>query len=117
MLARLVASFAAGGFAAWLAVPRRGEIDAAPPTMATLDGQALPLGDPQATLDAAEQVVRDWLAHPVTIATGSKRIGRTRERLGARADWAHLRAMVDQLVDARSVLRRAHARTAPLAPL
>jgi vancomycin resistance protein YoaR len=106
---------ALGGAAAWLAV-------AAPRTESgavavTLDGQALPKGDADSTLAAARDVARAWLGKSLSIDVGGTPVERTREQLGARVDWEHLRALVAELYDPRSALRREHARTAPRAPL
>jgi vancomycin resistance protein YoaR len=107
---------AVGGVVAWLVVPTR-RIEAAPPATATLDGHPLPLGSEAVALAAARQDALAWLAGNVTLVVAGKRVDHTREQLGARVDEAHLQALVRELTDATSLLRRAHGKTAPALPI
>jgi len=109
-----------GGAAAWMAVAGpRGEASAAAVPLATLDGQLVPLPqeNADATLTAAREVARVWLDKPLSIDVGAAPVQRTREQLGARVDWNHLRSLVAELRDPRSPMQREHARTAPSAAL
>ena len=105
-----------GGLAAFLAAPS-GRIEAAPPATATLDGHPLPLQSAEATRQTTREAARQWLAGNLTLVIAGARVERTREQLGARVDGPHLEALARQLTDATSVLRRAHARSAPAAPI
>ena len=111
-----------GGIAGWIAVSPGNPmptVDAAGtvPEM-TLDGKPLPIaeGDPTRTLEAARAIARAYVSSEVSVAvpstTGSAKITRTREDLGARVEPARLESLVRQLVDRRSALRRAHAQHA-----
>jgi len=105
-----------GGAAAWMALAGpRGETIA--PVPATLEGQALPPGGADVALSAAREVARAWLARSLTIDVAGTPVQRTREELGARVDWEHLRSLVAELRDARSPLRREHARAPSRGPV
>lgn len=117
---RIGACAVLGGVAGWLLVPVHVTGDAGPdgpPPVVTLETRPLPLGDdPSAatpTLDVARAIGREWLAQKVTVAVpgGAKR-ELSREELGARVDGERLAALVTQLRDPRSALRRAHAEAA-----
>lgn len=93
-----------------------------------LGGQPLSLeGDEEATLEAARAIARRALAARLTLklpgsptdAKGNDQssIQRTREELGARVDADWLAALVVQLRDPSSALRRTHAALAPNKPL
>ena len=115
-----------GGTAGWLLVPPQvGGDDGADRVTPTILLEARPLvvgaGATVPTLDAAAAIGREWLAQRVTVTVpgGAKR-DLSREELGARVDGARLEALVVQLGDPRSALRRAHkeasrAKPAPLA--
>jgi vancomycin resistance protein YoaR len=105
-----------GGLVAWLVVPTR-RIVAAPPATATLDGHPLPLGSFDTALAAAREDARLWLEGNVTIVVAGKRVDHTREQLGARVDGPHLEALVHELMDPVSLLRRAHGKAAPALPI
>jgi vancomycin resistance protein YoaR len=105
-----------GGVVAWLVVPTR-RIEAAPPATATLDGHPLPLSSTDVALAAAREDARGWLEGNVTLVVAGKRVDHTREQLGARVDGPHLEALVHALTDARSLLRRAHGKTAAALPI
>jgi vancomycin resistance protein YoaR len=107
---------AVGGLVAWLALPGPRGVEPAPATTAVLDGKPLP-PEAGAGLEAARDAARAWLERPIAVVVAGTRIERTREQLGARVDAAHLQALVAQLADARSPLRRRHALAAPGAPL
>jgi hypothetical protein len=100
---------AVGGVVAWLVVPTR-RIEAAPPATAALDGHPLPMTSTEAALTAAREDARSWLEGTLTIVVAGKRVEHTREQLGARIDGAHLEALVRELTDATSPLRRAHGK-------
>ena len=107
---------ALGGVAAWLAMPAP-RAESVPLPSATLDGKSLPLEGRAACLGAAEDAARAWLEQPVAVVVEGTRGPRTREQLGARLDAVHLEALVGQVVDPRSALRRTHAREQPGTPL
>jgi len=111
----LVLFAASGGAAAWLALagPRP---DTGATVAATLDGQPLPR-DPDAALAAARDVARAWLGKTVSIDVAGTPAQRTREQLGARVDWEHLRSLVTELRDPRSALVREHGRGDARSPL
>jgi vancomycin resistance protein YoaR len=104
-----------GGIAAWLAMPSPRADTVA--LTATLNGKKIPLEGRAASLAAAEDGARTWLEQPVAILVEGKRVDTTREKLGARVDAVHLRALLEQLVDPRSALRRTHARERAGMPL
>jgi vancomycin resistance protein YoaR len=106
-----------GGLSAWLVLGGPRPAPAPLPIPATLAGQPLPPGDRDATLESARRAASAWLGQSIAVAVADARAERTREQLGVRVDWAHLRALVAELVDGASPLRRAHARLAPGAPL
>lgn len=106
-----------GALAAWLALAGPRPAPEPPGVPATLAGQVVPPGDAQATLELARKATSAWLGQSVTVVVAGARTERTREQLGARIDWPHLRALVAELRDGESALRRAHARLAPRAPL
>jgi vancomycin resistance protein YoaR len=105
-----------GGAAAWIAVagsqPETGAV-----ALATFDGQALPTGDADAMLSAARDAARAWLGKSVSIDVEGTPAQRSREQLGARVDWEHLRSLVAELRDPRSPLQREQVRRAPRTPL
>ncbi|MGO9839323.1 MAG: VanW family protein [Polyangiaceae bacterium] len=103
---------ALGGVAAWIAVagPRA---DATAVVPMTLDGQALPPGDADAALAAARDVARAWLGKSLSIDVEGVAAQRTREQIGARVDWEHLRSLVAEVRDPRSPLQREQAQRAP----
>ena len=106
-----------GGVAGWLLVPAHVARDGVPEGQAPailLEKRPLPLGgDPEAlqqTLDAAAAIGREWVAQKVTVSVpGVAKRELSREELGARVDGERLAALVAQLRDPRSPLRRAHA--------
>lgn len=98
-----------GGVVAWLAMPSR-DVAPAPPTSATMEGESVPTTEAPVALAAMREASRAWLERNVTVVVDGARVDATRERLGARVDGAHLQALADELVDARSALRRAHGR-------
>jgi vancomycin resistance protein YoaR len=102
--------FGLGALAAWLVLG--GPRPASHPGVATatLGGQLLPAAAPDAVLEAAREAARSWLGQPVSVVVAGEKTSRTREQLGARIDWAHLRALLAELADPRSALRRGHAR-------
>jgi hypothetical protein len=107
---------ALGGLAAWLAMPAP-HVDAAPLAAATLNGKPLPLDAEERCLAAARDAARQWLEQPVAIVVEGTPVSKTREQLGARVDAAHVQALVAQLFDDHSALRRTHAREHGSAPL
>jgi vancomycin resistance protein YoaR len=113
--------FAIGGAIAWFVVPtgEGGAPKDAPPVTATLDGKPLALdGDALATLDAARAIGREYLARPLTLAVpGGGQEARTREELGARIDARRLAALIAQVRNPKSALRRAHAQVGGGKPL
>lgn len=117
-------AFAAiGGAVAWLAWPER-VVAPAPPVAIVLDGQPLfdSVRSPSGRADGQDEdasmaIARAWLARPVAIVVEGERTDKTREQLGARVDAARVKSLLAQARDARSVLRRRHARLAPGAPL
>jgi vancomycin resistance protein YoaR len=106
----------AGGLAAWLVVPSR-RIELAPPATATMDGASVPTQDTGAALAAAREAARAWLERTVTVVVAGVRRDRTREQLGVRVDGDRLEALASELVDAASVMRRAHAHAGPAASI
>jgi vancomycin resistance protein YoaR len=116
-IAWLTVFTALGGAAAWLALASpRGDTGGA--LVAALDGQPVPLkGDEEATLAAARDLARAWLGRSLSIDVGGTAVQRTREQLGARVDWDHLRSLVVELRDPGSSLRREHVRGAHRVPL
>ncbi len=84
----------------------------------TLDGKPLPIieGNPTKMLEAAREIARAYVSGEVSVAVppavGAGTITRTREELGARVEAARLESLVNQLVDRRSAMRRAHAQHA-----
>lgn len=106
---RVAVCLAIGGFAGWIAAGAgRGEKAAPVPTV-ILDGAALPLnGSSDETLDAARAIARAYVAKPLVVSAGGVERTRTRAELGARVESARLEALVRQLHDPRSALRRAY---------
>ncbi len=105
-----------------LARPRGGR-GAAPPRPPGVAGDpraarsCLPVDAADAALEAAREAARRVARRSASRSSSrATRIERTREQLGARVDWPHLRALVAELADGESALRRAHARGAPRAP-
>lgn len=114
-LARVLACTVLGGVAGWLLVPSRPgapqESATAPLPAVLLEGRPLPLdGDAQHTLDVARAIAREWTAQKMTVGVaGAAPRESRREDLGARVDGERLAALVGQLRDPRSALRRLHA--------
>jgi vancomycin resistance protein YoaR len=113
-LLRVVVCSLVGGFAGWVAVPGRPmPVAEAVPSVpeVTLDGKPFPIieGDAQRTLVAAEAIARGYVAGDIVLAVPGARLSRSRAALGAELDRRRLAALVEQLVDARSAMRRAHA--------
>lgn len=108
---RVLVCFAVGGFAGYVAAgpPPREEASSPVPEV-TLDGQALPLdGTPEETLEVARAIARAYVARPLVVAAGGIERSRSREELGARVESSRLRALIAQLYDPRSPMRRAYA--------
>ncbi|HEY1695460.1 MAG TPA: VanW family protein [Polyangiaceae bacterium] len=103
-----------GGIVGWLAMPGPRN-DAVLLAAATLDGHALPLTDADACLATARDAARAWLEQPLTLVVAGTRVEKTRAQLGVRVDDAHLRSLVDELLQGRSPLRKNHHGPAPLA--
>ncbi len=121
-LARIVGCVALGALAGWLVVPPRRVVSRGPATptpIVTLDGKALPLdGAPSRTLDAARAIAREYVSQPLTVKVdGGKSITKPRSELGARVDAEHLAAIIEELRDPRSAMRRAHDQVARGKPL
>ncbi|MFO0667008.1 MAG: VanW family protein [Polyangiaceae bacterium] len=128
--AQLAAAALVGAFASFLAL--RGERtralpDETPVPQVTLGGAPLPLeGSVDDTLAAARTIARSYLAETITLkvpdirgasfASGTKEetktLSRSREDFGALVDSERLTALVRQVRDGRSGLRRAHDRAA-----
>src|SRR5688500_15101380 len=86
-LGRMIGCLCIGGFAGWVAVPDRPMPMAKPQPLpeVTLDDKPLVLDgtSPQATLDAARAIARDYVHGSIKVgAAGVSRV-RTREELGA----------------------------------
>ena len=124
-LARVLACLILGAVAGWLLVPSRAgapssavPVGAIPPVV--LEGRPLSLeGDASQALDAARAIAREWTAQKMTVvvAGAAPPLAQrevSREELGARVDGERLAAIVTQLRDPRSAMRRAHVPTAPL---
>lgn len=120
-LARLSACAVLGIFAAVLAVPPKAVTrgPATPTPVVLLDKKALPLdGDTDKTLEAARAIAREYVAQPLTVKVeGGRSITRPRAELGARVDPTRLSAIVAQLRDPHSAMRRAHDAIARGKPL
>lgn len=105
-----------GGFAGWLAVPNRpmprALEAAAPMPTVILDGVTLPVDSPGATLAAARDVARAYVAKDVEVTAAGGTLMKPRQALGARVEAARLESLVAQIHDRRSALRRAHAQHA-----
>ena len=114
-------AFAVGGLAGWLVVPLPpGAHD--PGLVATLAWQPLPLGEDAArTRDVATRIARDYVRGSITVTApglhGSEARTWTREAIGASVEAARLDAVVREVRDPASALRRAHAKSARGAPL
>ena len=115
-LARVLACLALGGLAAYLLVPAQGALAPAPgqegpAPFVALEGRPLSIReDPASSLDAARVIAREWAAGKLTIAVpGVPARETTREQLGARIEAGRLAAVIVQLRDPTSALRRAHA--------
>ncbi len=119
---RVIACMVLGAVAGYLLVPSPGTTrssagaeGAAPAVL--LEGRPLPVdGEPALAQAAARAVARAWLAQKVTLTTpGAPPREITRELLGVRVETERLAALVAQVRDPRSPLRRGHARAqAPL---
>jgi vancomycin resistance protein YoaR len=83
--------------------------DPHPPTVRLL-GKPLPMGGTdEETLEAARGIVRAYIAEPIQLdVPGGAAEKRTRADLGARVDGERLSAMVQELRDPESAMRRAH---------
>jgi vancomycin resistance protein YoaR len=109
-------AFAAGALAGWLVVPvPPGAHDAG--LVATLAGQPLPLGDDAArTREAAARIAREYTRGAITLTApgprGPEARTWTRDALGASVEPARLDAIVREVRDPASALRRAHAKEA-----
>ena len=81
------------------------------PPVARLLGKPLPMtGADEETLTAARGIVRAYISQPVLLdVPGGVAEKRTRADLGARIDNERLAALVEELRDPDSALRRAHA--------
>jgi vancomycin resistance protein YoaR len=114
-------AFAVGGLAGWLVVPvPPGAHD--PALVVTLAGQPLPLGDDAArTRDAATRIARDYVRGSITVTApglhGNEARTWTREAIGASVEGERLDAVVREVRDPASALRRAHAKSPRGAPL
>ena len=115
--ARLIACAVLGGAAGWLLVPARvagrdGPLGTAPVVQLELRPLAIDT-EPNglsSTLDAAASIGREWAAQKVTVVvSGVTKRELRREDLGARVDGERLAALVAQLRDPHSAIRRAHA--------
>ena len=122
---RVLACVVLGGIAGYLLIPSRsGSAAAAAVTTAVpvivLEGRPLSLdGDPQQTLDAARVIAREWGGRKMTVVipgAGAVQREASREDFGARVDGERLGALVTQLRDPRSALRRHHAESARSKP-
>ncbi len=119
---RVIACMVLGAVAGYLLVPSPGTTrssagaeGAAPAVL--LEGRPLPVdGEPALAQAVARAVARAWLAQKVTLTTpGAPPREITRELLGVRVETERLAALVAQVRDPRSPLRRGHARAqAPL---
>jgi vancomycin resistance protein YoaR len=113
-LARILACMVLGGVAGYLLVPSHGGSTPAgqegEAPIVVLEGRPLSItGDPASSLDAARVIAREWASRRMVVTgPGSKPRETTREQLGARIDAARLAAVVTQLRDPRSAVRRAH---------
>ena len=134
-LLRAGVSCAVGGVIGWVLVPPGKAVPKAVSDHADvqLGGQPLSLeGTEEQTLAAARGIARRALAAPLTLklpgavaadpsggakASDLSTITRTREEFGARIDATRLAALVTQLRDPTSALRRTHAALAPNKPL
>lgn len=114
---RVGACFVAGALAGWLLAPGASAgVSTAPPHV-ELDGHAISVSDKGAAVEEARRVAREYLQRPVVIKVpGAQPVERTRAALGARVDPERLAALLTQAADAKSAMRRAHARrgSAPL---
>ena len=118
-LVRVAACVLLGGTAGWLLVPAHvggDDADNGAAPIVLLETRPLVV-EPGAvatapTLDAAAAIGREWLAQKVTVSVpGIAKRELSREELGARVDGERLAALLSQLGDPRSALRRAHAET------
>ena len=108
-----------GGTAGWLLVPAHvggDDADNGAAPIVLLETRPLVVEPGAAatapTLDAAAAIGREWLAQKVTVSVpGIAKRELSREELGARVDGERLAALLSQLGDPRSALRRAHAET------
>jgi vancomycin resistance protein YoaR len=109
--ARIGACAVLGAIAGWMLVPSHvsdGDAPRGPAPAVLLETRPLPLTEGAG--DVAAAIGREWVSQKVTVTVpgGAKR-ELSREELGARVDGARLSALVAQLADSRSALRRAHA--------
>lgn len=106
---RVAVCLAIGGFAGWLAAGAGTTEKPAPVPTVVLDGTTLPMnGSPEETLDAARAIARAYVAKPLVVSAGGVERTKTRSELGARIESNRLEALVRQLHDPRSALRRAY---------
>lgn len=119
--ARLSVCLVLGVVAAVLVVPPKTKAQgpATPTPVVLLDKKPLPLdGDTDKTLEAARAIAREYVAQPLTVKVeGGRAITRPRSELGARVDPQRLVALVAELRDPRSAMRRAHDAIARGKPL
>jgi vancomycin resistance protein YoaR len=111
-LGSLALVFGLGALAAWLVFGGPRPVVTRSVVAATLGGQPLPAADPDSVLEAAREAARAWMGQPLSVVVAGEKASRTREQLGARVDWSHLRALLAELADPRSALRRARAGSA-----
>ena len=108
------------GIATILARPNvRGEIVDPHPPEVRVFGHAIPMKGSEAdTLDAARALSRAYLNEIVTLdIPGAPQEKRTRADLGAHVDAARLEALVHEIRDPESAIRRAHEQIAKGKPL
>ena len=97
-----------GALAAWLAFAGPRPAPEAPGVPATLAGRTVcPPATPRQPSSSPARPSGAWLGQSVTVVVAGVRTERTREQLGARIDWPHLRALLAELRDGESALRRA----------
>ena len=106
---RVGVCLAVGAFAGWLAGGGGRGPRPSPVPAVTLDGVPLSVtATPAETLDAARAIARSYVARPLVVSAAGEETKRTREELGARIESARLEALVAELYDPSSPLRRAY---------
>ena len=122
-LVRVLACMVLGGIAGYLLVPSHvgaASASASVPVV-TLEGRSLSLeGDAQQTLDGARVIAREWVSRKMTLvapgftSSAMQAVQReaSREDLGVRVESERLSALVAQVRDPRSAIRRAHVEAA-----